>query len=206
MRRAKRQTLGPPELAATTATPGVDRESLHVAYSALNALRLDFATRKWDTIRTGALIALGVLTAAAGLLSRSGAPSSAYLAAGITLPVSALFLWAWTRANLKRESRLLFHAEFSMSQIERLLGLHVILPEGDRWLPGQDTIFGPKFTDFTYRTALTAEERPDLDLWLTRKLKTHKFIGTIDALFGVFFLASLGFSVALISLAYPRFL
>ena len=122
-------------------------EDLRAAYAVLSSSRVDYNVRKWDAVRTGSVVALGIFAATAGLLSRSSAPRAAYVAAAVTLPISALLLCWWTHQNIKTEARNQYSDEFSMYQIEKLLGLHEEIPPADRWLPQRSGVISAKNTD-----------------------------------------------------------
>jgi hypothetical protein len=178
-------------------------ETLRMEYGVLSQARIDYNVRKWDVVRVASVFALGVFAASGGLLARDDAPRIGYLIAGPVLVISAAILWWWARDGIRRESRLQYATEFSMYQIERQLGLHDSIPADDRWLPGQARLFGEKHTDWTFRTGARPDDasgRHDLDWWLDEKVGAHVFVGAVDLLFLSFFLATVGFGVALVSL------
>jgi hypothetical protein len=51
--------------------------------------RLDYNVRKWDAIRTASLLALGILAATGGLLSRPSLPNAAYRVTAAVLVLAA---------------------------------------------------------------------------------------------------------------------
>jgi hypothetical protein len=179
-------------------------QALYVAYSSLSDSRIDYNVRKWDTIRAASIIALGVLAAVAGLLSRNSISRVAAVVAAVSLPVSAGLLWLWARTSITREAGLQYADEFSMYQIERLLGLHREIGEEDRWLPGYGFLFGEKHREPEYMThgSSTPPDRQDLAWWIGQKTGSQSFLNRVDSLFGVFLVINIGFAVVLLSVAF----
>jgi hypothetical protein len=186
-----------------------DDHYLHVAdtavlrdmYKVLSDSRIDYNVRKWDTIRTAALFALGVLAAVGGLLTRTAVPSVAYFIAAGVLVLMAGVLWWWVRTSVTREAGLQYSVEFSMYQIEKLLGLHRRLRDEDRWLPDHEYIVSEKNLHYTFRTVDGSEAGPyTLAWWLDAKKARQSFLRTIDILFGAFLTAAVGFGVVLLLL------
>lgn len=180
--------------------PVADAAVLRDFYKVLSDSRIDYNVRKWDTIRTAALFALGVLAAVGGLLTRSSVPSAAYFIASGVLVLMAGVLWWWVRTSVTREAGLQYSVEFSMYQVEKLLGLHRPLRPADRWLPDHPYIVSEKNLMHTFRTADGTEGGRTLDWWLAAKKKRQSFLVTIDVLFGSFLAAAVGFGVVLLLL------
>jgi hypothetical protein len=179
-----------------------DPDTLRAMYAALAQERIDYNVRKWDVLRVASGFALGTFAAAGGLLAASGASSVADFIAGVVLIASAATLWVWARQGIQRESKLQYRTEYSMYQIERLLGLHrEIRDEGERWLPDEPYLFGEKHRDWTFATDGTADQdhKRNLEWWVAQKVTRHRFVGDVNLLFGAFFIASVAFGIALIS-------
>jgi hypothetical protein len=183
----------------------MDTESLRTAYTVLSAARIDYNVRKWDVIRVAALFAVAVFAASGGLLSQDRLPRVGYWVAGPALVLFVGMLWSWARSAIKRESKLQWSVEFSMYQIEMLLGLHAELDSADRWLPDQASIFPMKHLlwqrHHTGADGMSVDGGRDLDWWLERKAHSRGFVGTVDVLFACFFLVSVCFGTALLSKA-----
>jgi len=173
--------------------------ALLTVYKVLSDARIDYNVRKWDTIRTAALFELGVLAAAGGLLSRRSAPDEVYFVAAGVLLATSWILWLWVRNSVTREAGLQYTVEFSMYQIEKLLGLHRKLHPDQRWLPDYEYLFGEKGLTWTFRVnASDTSVRKGLHWWVEEKKATQSFRGRIDALFLSFLLVtSVGFALAL---------
>jgi len=94
-----------------------------------------------------------------------------------------------------------------MYQIEKLLGLHEEIPLNRRWLPAHSRMFSAKNTDIRYGinsqvAKVLRDEDLDLSRWLDEKTKSHVFTFRIDVLFGIFFIAALGFCAALLAITF----
>ncbi len=61
------------------AVHGFNRDALLAAYSALNDVQLDYNERKWETVRTTATLALGILAAVGGLAAAVGSVAAGVL-------------------------------------------------------------------------------------------------------------------------------
>jgi hypothetical protein len=72
-----------------------------------------------------------------------------------------------------REAGLQYTVEFSMYQVEKLLGLHRKLREEDSWLAKQATILGEKHLDPYYGTGSRHDRPESLADWLKAK-KAHQ--------------------------------
>jgi hypothetical protein len=177
-----------------------DVVTLRSTYQVLSDERIAGDVRKWDTVRIGSVFALGLLAAAGGLLTHNSTPSAGYFIAGAVLIVASAVLWWWVRANVRREAALQYATEFSMYQVEKLLGLHrELVDPSERWLPDQRFIFGEKHLSWRFATGNRHRQAAENDLswWLSAKTATHGFIRMLDILFGGFFVASVGFAVVL---------
>ena len=181
-----------------------DAATLRAFYQALSDERIDYNVRKWETIRTGALYSLGILAAVGGLLTRESVPAFGYYAASFVLVLAAGLVWWWVRTNVAREAGLQYVVEYSMYQVERLLGLHRMLRPEDRWLSDYPFVVGEKHLDPTYgsnRALRRGGPTPQtLKAWLAAKKSKHSFLLTVDILCGSFFVSAFGFGLVLVLL------
>ncbi len=177
-----------------------DKDTLIAMYTALSNERIDYSVRKWEIIRTGSVFFLGVLAVVGGLLSRGAVPWEAYGAASVGLLLAAGTLWWWVRGSISREARLQYSVEFSMYQIEKLLGLHSEVEPLNAWLLGTPYIYEQRHLDPKYGTGLNSVPT-DLDAWLTAKTTRHSFLKHIDILFGSLLLVCVAIVGALVALA-----
>lgn len=187
--------------ARNTTSKSFDNDTLIAIYCALSDERIDYSVRKWDIIRTGSLFFLGVLAVVGGLLTHGSVPWEAYAAASVGLMVTAGTLWWWVRSSVSREARLQYSVEFSMYQIEKLLGLHSEIEPQDAWLGGTPFIYEKKHRDATYGTGLTSVP-DDLDTWLAAKTAKHSFLKQIDILFGSLLIICVAIVGALMTVAF----
>lgn len=164
---------------------------LHV-YAELNATRLDYNERKWETVKSSSVLVLGLLAAVGGLAQSDKVKvENGFLFLGLTTLFVGYWVYRWTLGNLKRESELQYHVEFPMYQIERMIGLHGVIPRDQRWLQTADRLFGEKHTsalfgvDDRFRTTMGGgeqrEENADraIHAWVQARLSHHRFVDTV---------------------------
>lgn len=179
----------------------MDPENLRAAYSVLSAARIAYDVRKMDVVRTSSIFVLAVFAASAGLLAQEKPPAAVDIASGCLLVVSPLLFGWWAREGIRREARLQYKVEFSMYQIERLLGLHQAIDESERWLPEQPTIFGATNVSWEHLTSTPSSPAPatgrDLSWWLNAKTEVRGFVHTATILFAASFAVSAVVAAAL---------
>ena len=160
-------------------------DNLRTVYGALMSSRIDFRVRIWETIRTAAVLATGTLAAIGGLLASGRVPQQLFPAVGVSLIIIGLCLAWWTFVNVKRESALQYHDEFPLYQIERELGLHEVIPEGMRWKPDAQYMFGRKHLSWQYGYAQPGSPKPDpVEDWVQGRLRQHQFLNFVIVGFG----------------------
>jgi len=121
------------------------REDLRTIYKATQDARLNFRGRIWDTIRTSATLVAGLLVAAAAVVFRRGeADAVSLLVIGLALLVVGVVIGGWNYLNAKEEQEHQLKLEFTLYQIEHLLGLHRVINKDDRW-PGPTSIYRHMF-------------------------------------------------------------
>lgn len=164
---------------------------LHV-YAELNATRLDYNERKWETVKSSSVLVLGLLAAVGGLAqSEKIKAENGFLFLGLTTIFVGYWVYRWTLGNLKRESELQYHVEFPMYQIERMIGLHGVIPREQRWLQTADRLFGGKHTsvlfgvDEHFRATMGGSDQRGEDAdraihaWVQARLSHHRFVDTV---------------------------
>lgn len=114
------------------------REDLRVVYKATQDSRIDFRVRIWETIKTSILLSAGLFAVAGGIWSHDRVTPWILILYGVALVVLGLWLGRWTYANTMREQSLQFYDEFTLFQIEKLLGLHQKIKEDSRWMRKED--------------------------------------------------------------------
>lgn len=180
-----------------------DPESLRAVYPALQSMQIDFSERKWETIRAASFLALGLLAAVGGLVSQKLFQRwYVYLILALTLVSVTILLARWTNRNIIRESQLQYHVEFSMFQIERLLGLHKEVPVSWRWHPEVKHIFGTKHLDYRFHAhdqeRFLAENDDHEAAWVEARAQTSSFLGTTGGFSLIVLVAASGVAVALL--------
>ena len=178
----------------------IDKDYLLKLYHEFNSSRIDYNTRKWETVKffTSAHTALITATVAIAtfMIEYGSIDTHTKLLLSI-LPISAIIIAILGYESLKRESKLLFEQEASMFKIEKYLGLHNEISEDKRWLPADPYLVPPKHRDIFYRTrCLINKDRKSITFeeWLNDRMRGHKFLGIM----GVVFLVELGIALALV--------
>jgi hypothetical protein len=153
----------------------IPKEDLRVVYQTIAASRIDFRDRIWETIRTAALLALGILAAVGGIAA-GGVPQALYTILGAILIIVGLYIYWWTRYNVRREQALLYHDEFTLFQIEKLLGLHERLSPDQRWKQNSPYMFSLKHLSPNYKCGLTEDDELDpVEAWVRGRLSRQDF-------------------------------
>lgn len=153
-----------------------------------NANRIDYNTRKWETVKffegvyTVLMGSTAVLLAAIQKEDLWGVSTFAVTAVALPIisAVSAL-LGAW---NLSRESRLLFLEEAQVFKLAHFLGLNRTLDQDQRWLAGEPDLLMKKWTDSAYGTKGLGKA-PCLDQWLEARMEGHRFADIFAILFTI---------------------
>jgi hypothetical protein len=173
---------------------GFDPEALRAVYPALQSMQIDFSERKWETVRAASFLALGLLAAVGGIAAQARFQRWYVLAVlAVTLLAVGFLLGRWVRSNVIRESKLQFHVEFSMYQIEKLLGLHEPIPPPWRWHPKAEYVFGRKHLEYSFN-ADAPRERPEGDdyegEWVDARAARSGFVKTTVGFSLIVFVAS----------------
>jgi hypothetical protein len=152
-----------------------------------NSNRIDYNTRKWETVKFFESI-FTLLMAATVAAVVAGSEEHLFDSFLRRLVVSALPFCAAIASilgsqNLLRESRLLFLEEYQMFKLARIAGFDVIVDEAERWLPGDQYLLLDKWRDKRYATGgpppCTVAE------WLSARMKGHLFLDLFRVLFYV---------------------
>jgi len=179
-----------------------DELDLRAIYQAVTDNRIDLRKRIWDTMRTAGLLCTGSLAGIGGIAASEATQRQAYIALGTTLIVVGIYLAFWVFRNVRREQGLLYHDEYALFQIERLLGLHRPIPERHRWLPRARHLFGNRHLDHEFRCTPKhgADDDPVND-WVEGRLASQAFLHDIVFGFsGILVLPTLGVGLLLITL------
>jgi hypothetical protein len=157
-----------------------------------NFNRVDYNTRKWETLKYFQSIVLAFLggTVVAvttgidkGLFCKSLVLSAVFTGILSSLPIVASIAAALGIANLRRESALLFAEEAQVFKIARLLELDLEVPEAQRWIAGDQYLLMPKWRDWRHGLA-RPPPKPGFDNWVQLRTGRHRFKNLSDALFG----------------------
>ena len=166
-----------------------DDRDLYLALINLhNTNRIDYNVRKWETLKfsqavfsallVGTLL-VAVSAAEKGLLKHPGMRLLAAIPA-IYAGLSALI----GRANLLRESRLLFAEEATMFKLAHFLNIDKTIPPNDRWIPGDEHLLSEKWRNFRRGTE-GLPEQPTFDQWIDGRMNGHRFADLYSLLFFV---------------------
>ena len=153
-------------------------------YSAQSAARLDYNERKWETVRSASLLIFGLLAGVGAIATSEVARSTFVLGLlGVSLWVVGIAVYFWTNSNLRRESELQYFVEFSMYQIEKLLGAHGTIPKKSQWLPPYKYIFNEKNLSYKFRAEMDRREfkNDPVKAWVNSRIKRHNFLKTVNA-------------------------
>lgn len=178
------------------------RDDLRTVYQATMISRVDFRTRIWETIKTAALLSTGTLAGVGGIAASNVTPKEYFAILGVLLIVIGIYLGFWTYYNVRREQALQYHDEFTLYQIEKLLGLHERIPEKFRWKPNAPSIFNRKHLSSTYRSKLVKRVGADpVEEWVQGRLANQLFLKEIIFGFaGILFLPMFGIGSVLLIL------
>jgi hypothetical protein len=156
-----------------------------------NFNRVDYNTRKWETLKYFQSIVLAFLDGTVvafttgidkGLFCKSLVLSAGFTGILSALPIVASIAAALGVANLRRESALLFAEEAQMFKIAKLLELDLEVQEGQRWLAGDQYLLMPKWRDWRHGLA-RLPPKPGFDDWVQLRTGRHRFKNLSDALF-----------------------
>jgi hypothetical protein len=189
-----------------------------------NANRIDYNTRKWETVKffEGIFtVLLGATIAAIIAVNKEhlwGDPLLALSIAALLL-VSALSVLIG-RDNLKRESRLLYLEEAQMFKIAHFLQLDRPLQADEAWLPGDNNLLMLKCRSSSYGASDLPElpspqtggpcgfpvrrdlgQTARLEDWVHARMSEHKFLD----LFGVLFISEAFIAILLMLGIIRRF-
>lgn len=114
--------------------PAERRADLRAIYQATQDARLDSRGRIWDTMKISATLVAGLLVVAgAAYVRKDGIAPNLLAWFGGSLMVVGIGTGIWNFFNALEEQREQAKAEFTLFQIERLLGLHDEISPSDRW-------------------------------------------------------------------------
>lgn len=163
------------------------RDKLINFYHEFNSNRIDYNTRKWETVKFFTSLYTALITATVAISTNINPDSKSLL---YILPISAIIVSYFGGKNLERESELLFKQEVSMFKIEKYLGLHDEIPEDKRLFRCDPYLIPQKHRDTL--NSVTA------DNWVNVKMQEHKFLKIMKGVFRV----EIVIAVALIALIY----
>lgn len=172
-------TNHPPQEPPVTSDPTI----LLGIYSAQSAAQLDYNERKWETVRSASLLTFGLLAGVGAIATSEVAHSRLVLGfLGASLWAFGIAIFFWTNSNLRRESELQYFVEFSMYQIEKLLGAHGIVPSASQWLPPYQYIFDEKHRSYKFRADINQDEfqKNPVKAWVNGRIKKHNFLKAVN--------------------------
>ena len=158
-----------------------DKDTLLSIYSTLNSTQLDYNERKWETLRIASTLSVGILAAIGGLVASNIIEDGLMIGClGVFLMIIGLFIYRWLIGNIEREASLQYFTEFSMYQIEKLLGLHKEIPEKFRWFPHSGFMFDKKHVDYQYKADIDLRDKEleidPIQVWVKGRIKNHELI------------------------------
>jgi hypothetical protein len=144
-----------------------------------NANRIDYNTRKWETLKFSQLVfaaSLALPYAVLPLIREFDARDPMVAAALGVLIVAPLVLAVaiaiFGRRNFERESKLLFMEEGSMFKLARFLNLDQSLIGNTQWIAGDEHLLMPKWRRDDYGLR-PAESQEAFDSWVERRTARH---------------------------------
>lgn len=152
-------------------------------YHEFNTNRIDYNTRKWETVKFFSSLHIALITATVAIstiIYKNGSINPDPKPLLYFLPISAIIVLCLGWRNLKHESELLFEQEASMFKIEKYLGLHNNeIPEYKRWLPGDPYLIPQKHRDI-FQGAKSLEKKDLKSIttkdWVKARLQEHGFL------------------------------
>lgn len=174
-----------------------------------NSNRIDYNTRKWETIKFfesvyTVLIGTTIVALMAALKDHRSEPYFGILLIAISgLPTSATIAVILGFVNLRRESRLLFVEELQMFKLARLAGFDVSVAKDKRWLAEDEYLLPEKWRLNKYATR--GANPTKANSWINARLQGHKF----NDLFRLLFLLEAGVGLimtiaTLFLISYPK--
>ena len=150
-----------------------------------NSNRIDYNTRKWETVKFFHGAAFLLLTASLAAVVAAARDSK------LDHPLVRLFLSAlliivfvsalYGRRNIERESRLLFIEEYQMFKMAKLLGLDITLPANERWLPTDEHVLPEKWRKWNY--GIASKQTATLEDLATARVQNHEFANLFGDIF-----------------------
>lgn len=153
-------------------------------YSAQSAARVDYNERKWETVRSASVLTFGLLAGIGAIATIVQENGLALILLGASLWIFGFIISNWTNSNIKRESELQYAVEFSMYQIEKLLGAHGVVPSTSRWLPTYKYILEKKHIYYKHNANIDENELQEdpLSAWVNGRMKNTNanFLKTVN--------------------------
>jgi len=149
-----------------------------------NSNRIDYNTKKWETVKFFQTLNTAILGAAiAGICAiyiQPSFPAKVWLLMPF-LPVSVSISSLLAIRILKHQSRLLYIEELQIFKLARLMNLDIEIPEGKRWLPKEIYLLSEKWKSPKFGTKNGCPE--NIDEWLNLRMRNHIFYGAFNYLF-----------------------
>jgi len=186
---------------------GFDPDSLRSLYQTLNASRIDWSRRKWDTLRLMVLIASASIAGLGGLALTDGMTPRLQFGLGMVFVIEGVVLAWWTYQNVKRETAHQMRDFYAMVQVEKLLGLHAVIPEGLRVRSGLSHIFTLDRRRAPQGRNAADTLGPDpLEEWVSERVDDGSFVSHVGLLgiFVVFLLSAVGVVLMVLSMMSGR--
>ncbi len=159
-----------------------EEDKLLKLYHEFNSNRIDYNTRKWETVKFFTSLNAAFITATiaiATFIYKNGSINFHTKLFLSVMPVGVIIVSILGLKNLKRESKLLFEQEASMFKIEKYLDLHNEIPIEKRWLKGDPYLVPTKHHRVSYGTGLQEIDPNTLEDWVNARLHKHGFLTSI---------------------------
>jgi hypothetical protein len=168
----------------TVETTETENENYFKLLQLHNENRIDYSSKQWETVKFFQSIfsALIVATLAAVIAAANAKLLDFFLVRLLisVLPFCGGISLIFGILNLRRETRLLFIEEGTMFKLAHLLKLDKTIPDGERWLSGDQHLLPDK-----WRNEIKDNENLTFNDWLKARIKRTHFLTLICSLFGI---------------------
>ncbi len=159
---------------------GISNQDYLAIYKTLNDSRIDYNVRKWETLRTTSIIVFGMLTGIiASATTEFARKQIVFIMLGALAIITGVSISIWTYMNLRRETENQYFNDFSMFQIEKILGMHQKLKPNESWLPNFPYMFGDLHLDYLSHSEIKNNEagylKNPVKAWVTGRIRENRF-------------------------------
>lgn len=173
-------------------------------FKEFNKNRIDYNTRKWETVKFFQSIFSALIVGFVGTLIAAfhfgGIDKVAVQVGLFFIPICSFVALKIGIENLTRESKALFKEEISMFKILKFISLPEKVPTEKRWIRSDEYLLPPKYRNPEHGVDWKGKE-PNWEDWLKSRVKKHYFLRLFTSLFGV----EMGISLVLATLVALRF-